>query len=53
MSETYYADSSALVKRHIAEAGSAWIDQEFDAARGNRIITTKLSVAEVLSALNR
>ena len=36
MSETYYADSSALVKRHIAEAGSAWIEQEFDAANGNR-----------------
>ena len=53
MSETYYADSSALVKRHISEAGSAWIEQEFDAASGNRIITTKLSVAEVLSALNR
>jgi len=28
----YYADSSALVKRHIPEIGSAWIEQEFDAA---------------------
>ncbi len=53
MSETYYADSSALVKRHISEAGSAWIEQEFDAASGNTVITTKLSVAEVLSAMNR
>lgn len=53
MSETYYADSSALVKRHISETGSAWIKQEFDAASGNRIITTKLSVVEVLSAMNR
>ncbi len=53
MSETYYADSSALVKRHISEAGSAWIEQQFDAASGNRIIATKLSVAEVLSAMNR
>jgi len=53
MSETYYADSSALVKRHTSEAGSAWIEQQFDAASGNRIITTKLSVAEVLSAMNR
>ncbi len=53
MSETYYADSSALVKRHISEAGSAWIEKEFDAASGNKIITTKLSVAEVLSAMNR
>lgn len=53
MSETYYADSSALVKHHISEAGSAWIEQEFDAASGNKIITTKLNVAEVLSAMNR
>ena len=53
MNETYYADSSALVKRHISEDGSVWIEQEFDAARGSRIITTKLSVAEVLSAMNR
>ena len=53
MSETYYADSSALVKRHIFEAGSAWIEREFDAATGNRIVTTKLRVAEVLSAMNR
>jgi predicted nucleic acid-binding protein len=53
MSETYYADSSALVKRHISEAGSAWLEQEFDAASGNKIITTKLSIAEVLSVMNR
>ncbi len=53
MNETYYADSSALVKRHISEAGSVWIEQEFDATIGNRVITTKLSVAEVLSAMNR
>lgn len=53
MSETYYADSSALVKRHISETGSVWIEQEFDAASGNKIIIAKLSVAEVLSAMNR
>ena len=53
MSKTYYADSSALAKRHISEIGSAWIEQEFDTKGGNRIITTKLSVAEVLSAMNR
>ncbi|MDQ3749934.1 MAG: type II toxin-antitoxin system VapC family toxin [Acidobacteriota bacterium] len=53
MSETYYADSSALVKGHILETGSAWIEQEFDAASGNKVITAKLSVAEALSAMNR
>jgi predicted nucleic acid-binding protein len=49
----YYADSSAVVKRHIPEIGSQWIEQEFDAASGNRIITAKLTVVEVLSAMNR
>jgi hypothetical protein len=53
MNTFYYADSSALVKRHIPEIGSAWIEQEFDAASGNRIITAKLTIVEVLSALNR
>ena len=53
MNVFYYADSSALVKRHIPEIGSAWIEQEFDAAAGNRVITAKLTVIEVLSAMNR
>ena len=49
----YYADSSALVKRHIPEIGSAWIEKEFDSASRNTVITAKLTVIEVLSALNR
>ena len=53
MSETYYADSSALAKRHISEIGTTWIEQEFDLASGNKVVTAKLSIAEVLSAMNR
>lgn len=53
MSKFYYADSSALIKRHVPETGSIWIKQEFDATSGNEVITSKLSVAEVLSGLNR
>ncbi|MGI8543329.1 MAG: type II toxin-antitoxin system VapC family toxin [Aridibacter sp.] len=53
MSETYYADSSALVKRHISEIGSSWIEQEFDSASGNKITSAKLSIVEVFSAMNR
>ena len=49
----YYADSSALVKRHIPEIGSFWIEQEFDSTNGNQVITAKLTVVEVLSAMNR
>lgn len=53
MSETYYADSSALVKRHISEIGSGWIEKEFDPASGNKITSAKLSIVEVFSAMNR
>lgn len=53
MNKFYYAGSSSLVKRHVAEVGSAWVKNEFDAASGNIIITVKLSIVEVLSALNR
>lgn len=53
MSEFYYADSSALIKRHMPETGSAWIKQEFSQPSGNEVITSKLSIAEVLSGLNR
>ena len=49
----YYADSSALVKRHIPEIGSAWIEKEFDSTSGNRVITSKLTIIEVLSAMKR
>ncbi|MFN2393658.1 MAG: type II toxin-antitoxin system VapC family toxin [Pyrinomonadaceae bacterium] len=53
MSKFYYADSSSLVKRHVAEIGSHWVRNEFNAASGNIVITAKISVVEVLSALNR
>lgn len=53
MSLFYYADSSALVKRHISEIGSLWIEKEFDTVSGNTVITSKLTVVEVLSAMNR
>ena len=42
----YYADSSALVKRHISEIGSAWLQ-----ALADRV--ARVSMAEVYSALNR
>ncbi|MDQ6788447.1 MAG: type II toxin-antitoxin system VapC family toxin [Acidobacteriota bacterium] len=53
MNKSYYADSSALIKRHAPETGSVWIKQEFSPIAGNEIITSKLSIAEVLSGLNR
>ena len=49
----YYADSSALVKRHIPEIGSAWFQALADRVAGNIITTARMSMAEVYSALNR
>jgi uncharacterized protein len=36
----YYADSSALVKRHIPEIGSAWFQALADLDAGNTILTS-------------
>jgi predicted nucleic acid-binding protein len=49
----YYADSSALVKRHIPEIGSAWFQALADRVAGNTITTARVSMAEAYSALNR
>ena len=49
----YYADSSALVKRHIPEIGSTWFQALTDQVAGNAIITARVSMVEVYSALNR
>jgi predicted nucleic acid-binding protein len=50
---TFYANSSALVKRHLPERGSAWIRQLTAPGSRNRIETARLSLVEVVSALNR
>lgn len=49
----YYADSSALVKRHVPETGSAWFASLAAPSAGNIIITARISLAEIYSALNR
>ncbi len=48
-----YADSSVLVKRHVVEAGTAWMLALTDGAAGNRVITAHVSEVEVVSAFNR
>ncbi|MCP4110888.1 MAG: type II toxin-antitoxin system VapC family toxin [Desulfobacteraceae bacterium] len=49
----YYADSSALVKRHVHETGTAWFRMLSSPASGNIIITSRISMVEVYSAFNR
>ncbi len=53
MSQIYYADSSVLVKRHIEEIGTEWLLELVESTASNSIITSTLSIVEVLSALNR
>lgn len=50
---TFYADSSVLVKRHIPEIGTSWIEALTHPAAQNLFITTRVSIVEVMSALNR
>ena len=49
----YYADTSALLKRHVQEVGSTWFQALTDPIKRNTIITARISMAEVYSALNR
>ncbi len=50
---TYYADSSVLVKRHVAEVGTPWVQVLADPAAGHLFATSRISIVEVISALNR
>jgi predicted nucleic acid-binding protein len=49
----YYADTSVLVKRHVAETGRTWVRSITHPATGNTIFTAQISLVEFYSALNR
>jgi uncharacterized protein len=49
----YYLDSSAIVKRHVAEVGSAWIISITDPAAGNHIYVANITGVEVPAAINK
>ncbi len=53
MSQIFYADSSALVKLHVREVGSDWVKGLVAPTTANRIITSTLSIVEVISSFNR
>ena len=52
MKESYYFDSSALVKLYIFEQGSHWVRRLIELPQGSlpSVISSKLSVAETASA---
>ena len=49
----FYSDSSVLVKRHVAERGSPWIEQLLVPAQLHQVATSRLATVEVISAFNR
>lgn len=49
----YYVDSSVLVKCHVPEIGSAWFTSLADPSSSNTVVTARISLAEIYSALNR
>jgi predicted nucleic acid-binding protein len=49
----YFLDSSALVKRYVAETGSTWIQTITATQANNQLIITRITWVEVLSALAR
>ena len=46
----YFFDSSALVKRYVAENGSSWVEQITDPKSGNKIYIAAITGVEVVSA---
>lgn len=53
MVKSYFLDTSALVKRYVAETGSNGIRSITDVATGNQIAIAQITWVEVLSALAR
>ena len=49
----FFCDSSAIVKRYIAETGSTWISTITDPAVGNRLYVARITLVEVISAITR
>jgi predicted nucleic acid-binding protein len=49
----YYLDTSALVKRYVAEIGSGWVTSIMDPAAGNLLHVARLTGVEVVSAIAR
>lgn len=50
---SYFFDSSALVKRYVKEAGTAWVTSLIDPAAGHEIFLARISGVEVVSAIKR
>lgn len=47
-----FCDSSAIVKRYVAETGSAWLTATID-PKNNRVYVARITYVEVVSAITR
>lgn len=48
---TYYVDSSALVKRYVAETGSSWVQGLCDPTASHVIVLAHIGLVEIAAAL--
>ena len=53
MTQQYYLDSSALVKRYVAETGTEWIARLCAVEAANTLYTVRMTGAEIAAALFR
>ena len=51
--EVYFFDTSALVKRHVIEVGSAWVRSLVRAKAAHDLYLARITVVEVTSAITR
>jgi uncharacterized protein len=49
----YFFDTSALVKRHVREAGSAWVRSLTRTSAAHTIILARITAVEVFAAITR
>jgi uncharacterized protein len=49
----YFLDTSALVKRHVTEPGSAWVKSLVRAKAGHTLYIARITEVEVTSAITR
>lgn len=49
----YFLDTSAVVKRYVQEAGTAWVQALTDPAAGHALCLARVTQAEVVAAVTR
>ncbi len=50
---TYFLDTSALVKRHVAEPGHTWVEALCNPSASNSIVISEAALVEVIAAFSR